>query len=118
MKEYSENYIASGGKNDFSQYYTAKYDRVIFSKFLQEKMIYATHNLVSDHSFNEFQLIICRNVLIYFDKALQNKVFRLFDTSLETLGFLALGAKETLKFSGIQTGYRQIDKHKIWRKEK
>jgi len=118
MKEYSENYIASGGKEDFSKYYTAKYDRVIFNEFLKERMIYSTHNLVSDSSFNEFQLIVCRNVLIYFDKDLQAKVFKLFDDSLEQLGYIGLGAKETLKFSGIYPKYKQVEKEKIWRKEK
>jgi chemotaxis protein methyltransferase CheR len=101
MKQYSENYIAAGGKKDFSSYYTAKYDRVKFSDELQAKMIFSTHNLVSDGSFNEFQLIMCRNVLIYFDKQLQDRVFRLFSDSLMQLGFLALGSKETLKFSSV-----------------
>jgi len=118
MKEYSENYMASGGTEDFSQYYTAKYDHVIFNKSLRDRMIYSTHNLVSDSSFNEFQLIVCRNVLIYFDKDLQTRVFELFDNSLERLGYLALGAKETLKFSGIYPKYKQVEKEKIWRKEK
>lgn len=118
MKDYSENYIAAGGKEDFSSYYTAKYDRVIFNEQLQEKMIFATHNLVSDSSFNEFQLILCRNVLIYFDKELQNRVFHLFDASLEPLGFLAAGSKETLKFSDISFRYKQQGKEKIWKKQR
>ena len=118
MKDYSENYIAAGGRNDFSQYYTAKYDKVIFNELFREKMICSVHNLVSDSSFNEFQLILCRNVLIYFDKKLQARVFKLFDASVERLGFIALGAKETLKFSDIYSRYRQIGKDKIWRKEK
>lgn len=118
MKDYSTNYLASGGRNDFSGYYTAKYDRVIFKETLRERMIFSTHNLVSDSSFNEFQLILCRNVLIYFDKTLQNRVFGLFDASLEALGFLGLGAKETLKFSGIYHKYRQSGKEKLWQKEK
>lgn len=116
MKEYSENYIASGGMLDLSKYYTAKYDRVIFDKKLRDRLVFATHNLVSDSSFNEFQLIVCRNVLIYFDKTLQNHVFRLFDASLERLGFMALGARETLNFSGLESSYKQLDKEKIWRK--
>jgi chemotaxis protein methyltransferase CheR len=116
MKQYSENYIESGGKNDFSSYYTAAYDRARFHKKLTEKMIFATHNLVSDRSFNEFQLIMCRNVMIYFDKDLQDRVLRLFDQSLEPLGFLALGSKETLRFSGIASKYKQLGKEKIWRK--
>ncbi|MGJ1195600.1 CheR family methyltransferase [Sphingobacterium spiritivorum] len=118
MKQYSENYILSGGKSDFSKYYTANYDVVKFNEDLKEKMIFSTHNLVSDSSFNEFQLVICRNVLIYFDKELQNKVFRLFDDSLDSLGFLALGSKETLRFSALESRYKQLDAEKIWRKSK
>ncbi|MCY1661596.1 CheR family methyltransferase [Chryseobacterium sp. SL1] len=116
MKLYSENYILSGGKKDFSDYYTANYDSVKFDKSLQEKLILSTHNLVSDSSFNSFQLIICRNVLIYFDRGLQERVFRLFDNSLENLGFLALGAKETLRFSKLDKNYNQVDDQKIWKK--
>jgi chemotaxis protein methyltransferase CheR len=118
MKQYSANYIQMGGVQDFSSYYTAKYDRVIFNEELKRKMIFSTHNLVSDSSFNEFQLILCRNVLIYFDKPLQDRVFHLFDVSLENLGYLALGAKETLRFSGITSKYKQLQKEKVWQKIK
>jgi chemotaxis protein methyltransferase CheR len=119
MKQYSENYILSGGRNEFSKYYTAKYDLAKFDENLKKKMIVSTHNLVSDRSFNEFQLILCRNVLIYFDKPLQDKALALFDESLETLGFLALGAKENLKFSPIARKFKQMaNKEKIWRKIK
>lgn len=117
MKLYSENYILSGGKRDFSAYYTAKYDWAKFDDRLKTKMIVATHNLVSDRSFNEFGLIFCRNVLIYFDKHLQDRVLTLFDNSLEKLGFLVLGAKESIRFSGIANKFKQADnKEKIWRK--
>ncbi|KFF11329.1 protein-glutamate O-methyltransferase CheR [Chryseobacterium soli] len=116
MKLYSENYMLSGGKQDFSDYYTANYDSVRFDKSLQEKLILSTHNLVSDSSFNSFQLIICRNVLIYFDKELQERVFNLFDASLENLGYLALGSKETLRFSNLGKFYHQIEDQKIWKK--
>lgn len=116
MKLYSENYIQSGGKKDFSDYYTANYDSVKFDKSLQEKLILSTHNLVSDSSFNSFQLIVCRNVLIYFDRGLQERVFRLFDNSLENLGFLALGAKETIRFSKLDKNYHQVGDQKIWKK--
>jgi chemotaxis protein methyltransferase CheR len=116
MKQYSENYILSGGTEDFSSYYTAKYDLAKFDTSLSKKMIFATHNLVSDRSFNEFQLILCRNVMIYFDKDLQDRVLTLFDQSLDSLGFLALGAKETLRFSSVAARYTQIGKEKIWRK--
>ncbi len=117
MKTYSENYIKAGGKGEFSSYYTAKYDRAKFNDNLKTNMIFSTHNLISDSSFNEFQLILCRNVLIYFDKPLQDQVFTLFDQSIASGGYLALGTKETLKFSPIAGNYRQIDPmQKIWKK--
>jgi chemotaxis protein methyltransferase CheR len=117
MKLYSENYILSGGSHDFSSYYTANYSLANFSNSLKEKIIFSTHNLVSDHSFNEFQLVLCRNVLIYFDRALQHKVLQLFDDSLEKFGYLALGSKETLDFSDSAKKYNRIPGEKIWRKE-
>ncbi|HEY4148876.1 MAG TPA: protein-glutamate O-methyltransferase CheR [Chitinophagaceae bacterium] len=117
MKQYSENYILSSGKKDFSYYYTAKYDWAKLNDDLKTRMIISTHNLVSDRSFNEFQLILCRNVLIYFDRPLQDRVLSLFDESLEKLGFLALGAKESLKFSVVVKKYSQLEnKERIWRK--
>ncbi len=116
MKHYSENYIHAGGLNDFSSYYVAMYDVAKFQENIKEKIIFSTHNLVSDTSFNEFQLILCRNVLIYFDKDLQNKVFGLFDNSLQNLGYLALGDKETLRFSMMEKKYKQVDGEKIWQK--
>jgi chemotaxis protein methyltransferase CheR len=118
MKEYSENYRASGGKHDFSSYYTANYGHAKFDESLSQKMVFSQHNLVSDRSFNEFDLILCRNVLIYFDKDLQDRALVLFDESLGKLGFLALGSKESIKFSAIQNRYKQHDKDKIWRKTK
>ena len=116
MKHYSESYIESGGLRDFSEYYTANYGQAKFNKELSEKIIISTHNLVSDSSFNEFDLILCRNVLIYFDKDLQDRVLKLFDASLGTLGYLALGTKETLKFSVIQNKFKQLNREKIWKK--
>jgi chemotaxis protein methyltransferase CheR len=116
MKQYSENYIFSGGENDFSSYYTTRYNYAKFDRDLSSKMVFATHNLVSDGSFNQFQLIMCRNVMIYFEQPLQERVFQLFDQSLEGLGFIALGAKETIRFSGVASQYKQLAKEKIWRK--
>lgn len=116
MKQYSENYIQSGGTKDFSGYYTANYSLAKFDEDLKRKIIFSTHNLVSDHSFNEFQLILCRNVLIYFDRELQQKVLNLFDMSLEHLGYLALGTKETLEFTTISKRYKRLVPEKIWRK--
>ncbi|WP_126974248.1 CheR family methyltransferase [Gynurincola endophyticus] len=116
MKLYSENYINSGGKFDFSNYYTANYDNVKFSKFLVQRLVTSTHNLVSDGSFNEFQLILCRNVLIYFEKQLQDRAIRLFDASLEVGGYLALGSKEALKYVDVYKRYQHVGKEKIWKK--
>lgn len=116
MKQYSENYILSGGKREFSTYYSANFRLAKFDENLKSKIIFSTHNLVSDDSFNQFQLILCRNVLIYFDKDLQAKVFTLFDRSLENFGFIALGTKETLRFSTIAPNFKQLDSEKIWRK--
>ena len=118
MKTYSENYIKCGGEEDFSSYYTANYTLAKFRAELKEKILFSTHNLVTDKSFNEFQLILCRNVLIYFDRNLQHRVLDLFDLSLENLGYLALGTKETLEFSGIAPKYRRLPGQKIWRKVK
>lgn len=116
MRQYSENYRLSGGMNDFSAYYTAHYDRAKLNEELGQRMIFSTHNLVSDRSFNEFDLILCRNVLIYFDKPLQNHVLALFDESMTRLSYLALGTKESLKFSSIQPKFKQVGTEKIWRK--
>ncbi len=118
MKQYSENYRISGGKEDFSNYYTAHYGLAKFSEELSAKMVFSQHNLVSDRSFNEFDLILCRNVMIYFDKDLQDRALQLFDDSLALLGYLALGTKETLKFSGLKKRYEQLNKEKIWKKIK
>ena len=116
MKQYSENYLQSGGARDFSSYYTAHYTSVKFNENLSRKMVYAVHNLVSDHSFNEFDLILCRNVMIYFDKPLQERVLQLFDQSLAHLGFLALGSKETINHSSLKKTYKQWQNQRIWQK--
>ncbi|OMP77728.1 protein-glutamate O-methyltransferase CheR [[Flexibacter] sp. ATCC 35208] len=117
MQQYSQNYQQSGGQHDFSQYYAANYAYAKFSESLSEKIVFSAHNLVTDRSFNEFQLIICRNVLIYFNKELQDKVLHLFSESLEPLGFMALGAKETLRFTTVAPLFKPLaQKEKIWRK--
>jgi chemotaxis protein methyltransferase CheR len=116
MKQYSENYIAAGGSRDFSSYYTAHYNAAKFDTSFGERIVLATHNLVSDGSFNEFQLILCRNVMIYFNRPLQDRALRLFYDSLETFGFLALGSKETLRYTEISGMFEQIGKERIWRK--
>lgn len=119
MQLYSRNYHAAGCEGEFSSYYSANYNFVKFDEKLSSRMIFSTHNLVSDHSFNSFQLILCRNVLIYFEKELQSRVLNLFDKSLDRLGFLALGSKESLRFSSIAPLYVQFEgREKIWRKMK
>ena len=116
MQQYSENYMVSDGKRDFSDYYIANYGFAKFADDLSQKMVFSQHNLVSDSSFNEFDLILCRNVMIYFDNNLQERVLKLFDDSLAKLGYLALGTKETIKFSHMKDRYRQQGKGKVWKK--
>lgn len=116
MKEYSDNYRDSGGKQDFSEYYTANYGLAKFEQSLSKRMVFSQHSLVSDRSFNEFDLIVCRNVMIYFDQELQDRALHLFDESLDKLGYLVLGTKETIKFTSVQKKYEQFKKEKIWKK--
>ena len=119
MKSYTANYQKGGGKKSFSEYYTAKYNSVIFDKSLKQNIVFAAHNLAVDKSFNEFQLIICRNVLIYFNQQLQNKVINLFYESLCPFGFLGLGSKESLLFSEKRKSFEETDrKEKIFMKKK
>jgi chemotaxis protein methyltransferase CheR len=110
MKSYTSNYLKSGGEKDFSSYYMAHYDAALFDKSLRNNIVFAPHNLASDQSFNEFQLILCRNVLIYFNQALQNRVMNLFYDSLCSFGILGLGAKESLMFTDKQNCFDAIDK--------
>jgi chemotaxis protein methyltransferase CheR len=117
MQEYTENYIKAGGERSFSEYYTAKYDGALFSPSLLRNVVFSQHNLVTDRSFAEFTVILCRNVLIYFDKSLQHRVQTLFYESLSTLGFLALGNKESLRFSDFEECYDVVSApEKIYRK--
>ena len=108
MQEYTENYIKAGGTRSFSEYYTAKYDGALFSPALTRNIVFSQHNLVTDRSFSEFHVIFCRNVLIYFDKTLQNRVHRLFYESLVMFGIMALGSKESLKFSQFEPCYEKL----------
>ncbi len=117
MKLYTENYNRAGGKATFSEYYVAAYDSARFARSLTENVVFAQHNLAMDRSFNEFNLIVCRNVMIYFDKALQNHVHGLFYDSLETFGTLALGHKESIGFTRFADRYEEIDSdERIYRK--
>lgn len=110
MKNYTANYLKSGGQKDFSEYYVAQYNAALFDKSLRNNMVFAPHNLASDQSFNEFHLILCRNVLIYFNQELQNKVLNLFYDSLCTFGILGLGNKESMLFTDKQNNFEVIDK--------
>ena len=110
MKLNTANYQKSGGTQAFSEYYISKYNAVMFDKSLRQNIVFSPHNLAVDRSFNEFQLIICRNVLIYFNQQLQNKVIRLFYESLCPFGFLGLGNKESLLFSDRRQNFEDIDK--------
>ncbi len=119
MKEYTANYMLAGGPADFSNYYTARYQNAIINKELRKNIHFSQHNLVTDHVFNEFQLICCRNVLIYFKRELQSKVIDLFCQSLSPLGYLALGTKESLTFTDAAGKFETIDlKNRIFRLNK
>jgi len=117
MKQYTQHYLKGGGTEDFSQYYVAAYDNARFSRALTENVVFAQHNLAMDRRFNEFNVVICRNVMIYFDKVLQDRVHGLFYESLERLGVLALGHKESINFTGYADRYELIDQdERIYRK--
>src|SRR5213083_3440796 len=109
MREYTQNYIKAGGQRAFSEYYLAKYDGAQFQRSLVDNVVFAQHNLVSDRSFNEFNVIVCRNEMIYFDRRLQDRVHRLFYESLATFGVLGLGAKESIHFSPHEDCYEEVD---------
>ncbi len=117
MQEYTDNYLRAGGKKSFSEYYTAKYGGALFDQSLTKNVVFSQHNLVTDRSFSEFNVILCRNVLIYFDKTLQSKVHSLFYESLAMFGVLVLGSKETPRFMSHEECYEQIaPPEKIFRK--
>lgn len=116
---YTANYQKSGGKESFSDYYHAKYKSAIINKSLSKNVMFANHNLVTDSVFGEMHLILCRNVLIYFDRNLQDRALNLFNESLIYNGFLALGSKESISFSSIEKDFKSIDKkYKIFQKIK
>ena len=117
MRTFTQNYQRAGGSEVFSQYYKAQGTRAHIERDLLRNVVFAHHNLVSDRSFNEFHLIICRNVMIYFDKELQDEVHGLFLESLVKLGILALGNKESIRFSSVAPHYEELDaEEKIYRR--
>jgi chemotaxis protein methyltransferase CheR len=110
MQENTANYMAAGGTGTFSEYYTARYDYAIFRPSLRENVVFAQHNLVTDASFNHFNVIFCRNVLIYFNNTLQDRVQKLFLNSMEMFGILGLGKKETIRYTAVADHYDDIDR--------
>ena len=117
MREYTANYIQAGGTRSFSEYYVADGDRVVFQPGLADNIVFAQHNLVTDRSFNEFHVIMCRNVMIYFDRELQEHVHKLLYESLTPFGVLGLGNRESLEFSGHREAYEPMDdSERLYRK--
>jgi chemotaxis protein methyltransferase CheR len=117
MQRYTENYQRAGGSDAFSSYYTASGDSARFDPALTGGIVFAQHNLVTDGSFNEFQLIVCRNVLIYFGPKLQEDVLGLFGQSMTRFGILALGRKESIRHSRHGSEYEAlVESEKIFRR--
>ncbi len=117
IKEYTANYQKSGGRESFSTYFTADYHSAMLDKTLRANIVFADHSLATDSVFSEVQFVSCRNVLIYFDRDLQNRALGLFNDSLARRGFLALGSKETLRFSNYNLNFEVFSREeKIYRR--
>jgi chemotaxis protein methyltransferase CheR len=117
MKEYTSNYFLGGGKRSLSEYYTAKYDGALFAPRLAKNVLFTQHNLAMDRGFSEFNVILCRNVLIYFDRSLKDHVLQLFSESFATLGVLCLGRKESLRFTAFEHDFSTLSsREKIYRR--
>jgi chemotaxis protein methyltransferase CheR len=108
LKRFSENYRAAGGKRSLSEYYQARHGAALFDRQLKRQVVFSDHSLATDSVFAEVQLVSCRNVLIYFDKTLQERVLGLFSAALCRRGFLGLGARETLRFSSHAAGFVEL----------
>jgi chemotaxis protein methyltransferase CheR len=117
MQEYTGNYLRAGGARSFSEYYTAAYGNAIFNAGLREHMLFSQHNLAMDGSFNEFHVILCRNVLIYFNTSLQERVHQLFYGSLVHFGVLGLGQQESIRCNPLEAKYEEIARgEKLYRR--
>jgi chemotaxis protein methyltransferase CheR len=117
MQKYTQNYIRAGGTRSFSEYYTAAYDHAIFRPALHDQVVFAKHNLVTDGPFNQFNLILCRNVMIYFNRRLQDRVHHLLYDSLANCGVIGLGSRETLSFTPLEDRYEELDApHRLYRR--
>ena len=110
VKEFTLNYQKSGGKASFSDYYTANYGSILMDKNLRKNVVFADHSLATDQVFSEVQLVSCRNVLIYFEKELQDRALNLFWESLPRKGFLGLGSKESIRFSTLSNQFTEFAK--------
>jgi len=118
IKEYSKNYHDAGGKGSLSDYYTAAYGKAVFFKDLKKYAVFSDHSLVTDNVFAEVHLVSCRNVLIYFNRDLQDRAFGLFEGALRYNGFLGLGAKETIHFSKHANEFTDFNRNeKIYQKK-
>jgi len=118
IRMFTTNYQKSGGIHSFSDYYYANYDSAIMDKSLKEKITFANHNLVTDGVFGEMNMVICRNVLIYFNQTLQNRVLNLLTDSLAYKGFLCLGNKENIEFSEVGFKHQVFsEKERIFQKK-
>ncbi len=114
---FSTNYQTAGGKSSLSDYYTAAYGGAAFHRHLRQRTLFSEHDLATDEVFSEIHLISCRNVMIYFDVSLQNRVLGLFSQSLVRGGFLGLGSHESLRFSSQDTAFTPFnEKERIWRR--
>lgn len=117
MKEYAANYAAAGGTGSFSDYYTAADDHAIFRQSLRKNVVFSHHNLATDGSFNEFNVVLCRNVMIYFNSKLQERVHGLLHESLRRFGILVLGQKESIKSTSFEEKYEELDgRERIYRR--
>jgi len=108
MRAHTVAYHRAGGREDFSAYYTADHERAIFRQSLRKQLVFSQHSLVCDAAFNEFHLIACRNVLLYFDQVLRQRALELFHDSLANFGMLALGQKESLRYTAHEELYREL----------
>ena len=119
MRDYTASYQQAGGTRSFSEYYTASYGAALFNPRLRENVLFAQHNLATDNSFSEFNIILCRNVLIYFDRDLKTRTLRLFGDSLAPLGFMCLGRRESLRFTSVEDEFTEVDaRERIYQRNK
>jgi chemotaxis protein methyltransferase CheR len=117
MQDYTRNYQLAGGRETFSSYYSADGEAAILRPYLRDNVVFGMHNLVTDGSFNEFQVIFCRNVMIYFNPQLQARTHQLLYDSLSTFGYLGLGRGETIRFSPLEDRYEAVSsRERLYRK--